>query len=151
MSDWMPWEGEEGNERKVAQREMFLPPHLQMYGNKRLLRDAILAVKMLGMPKPPPRGVGEQPMLALEWEMTKRNQRIIMERKAKFLKEGFDEDVIRQCEEAANEMLHNYFQRDLRKQADNYTSPKKHRGRLSEAEFKATVKRRNIREKKFEL
>ena len=144
----MPWEGEEGNERRVARREMFLPPHLQMYGNKRMLRDAILAVKMLGMPKPPPKGVGENPMMALEWEYTKRSQRIIMERKAKFLKEQFDQATIDECEAAANEMMHSYFQRDLRKQADNYQSPRKHRGRLSEAEFKATVKRRNIRETK---
>jgi hypothetical protein len=149
MSDWMPWEDETGQERRIARREMFLPPHLQMHGNKRLLRDAILAVRLLGMPKPPPKGVADNWQTMVSWEYTKRNQLIIMQRKAKFLRKQFEPDIVKQCEEAANEMLHRYYMAEAEKAADRYTGgPEKHKARLSEAEFKATVKRRNIRETK---
>lgn len=144
-SEYMPWQGEEGNEHAVGQRELRLPPHLQMYGNERLLRDALLAVKMLRWSLRPK---SSNPLVAMENERTVRNQAIIMAHKAKMLEHFASEETIQRCEAAAQEMFGIYIRKEQAKQAQKYVSPKKHTARMSEAEFKYTVKKRKVKEKK---
>lgn len=145
MSEWSPIEGEEGNEKAIARRELFMPPHLQMQGKMRMLRDAMLAVKILGMPSKPPVPGWEA---ALKWDYDRREQKIKMERRVKFLKQDMQPEVAEKCDAAAKELFDRYVQKEIHRAAKKYKSPRKHNGRLSEAEFKYAVKKRAVREKK---
>lgn len=145
MSEWSPVEGEEGNERAIARREMFLPPHLQMQGKMRMLRDAMLAVKILGMPSKPPIPGWEA---AMKWDYDRRTAKIKMERRVKFLSQDMSPEVIDKCQAAAKELHDRYVQNEISRAAKKWKSPKKAKAKFSEAEFKYAVKQRKVMEKK---
>lgn len=145
MAEWQPWEGEEGNERVMQRRELALPPHLQMFGNKRLLRDALLAVKILGTPGRP---ISNNPTVNMEQDRLRRDQQVIMRHKAKMLQHFMTDEQVRECDAAAKELFGEYVRKEYARAAKKYENPKGSNGRVSEAEFKYTVKKRKIREKK---
>lgn len=145
-SEWMPWEDTEGNEQRIQRREMRLPPHLQMHGNMRLLRDALLATMLLHERFCP---ADANPYVTIERNRQRANQKAVMEHKAKMLKVFMEPETIEKCRAAAAEMLGMELKKQRAQQARKFEVKKKLQDKYTEEAARYFMKNTNVREKKL--
>lgn len=117
----MPWQRHEDNLEAAKLREMSLPPEYRMAGNKRFLRDALLAVRLLDPKYAPLIQPGESGAAAIQRLLTRESKRAEMSERVTELRSRMSPQAIKEATDVANQLFS--YQMDRARRA--ITEPKK--------------------------